>query len=157
MDVVAVHGAVLDDAEESEVVGPGHGHEAAAGVAPDGVGEGAAGGREETELAEGGLGVELDDLGVVADDGDGTAERGGGDFGPGKVDVLPGERGELGFAIVAVVEELPLRCNGDVRHWKRIRRRSESVELGIWDQWRNMDDRFDLSMMLRRGEGGKLC
>ena len=62
MDVVAVNGAVLDDAEKSLIVGPGHADEAAAGVAPYGVGEGAAGGGEEAELAESGLGVELDDL-----------------------------------------------------------------------------------------------
>lgn len=118
MDVVAVNGAVLDDAEESEVVGPRHCDEATAGVAPDGVGEGAAGGGEEAELAEGGFGLELDDLGVVADDGDRTAERRGGDLSAGEVDVLPGERRELGLTVVAVVEELPLRRYRNVRHGK---------------------------------------
>lgn len=116
MDVVAVDSAVLDDAQERLVVGPGHSDEAAAGVAPDGVGDGAAGGREEAEFAEGGLGVELDDLGVVSDDGDRASEGSDGDLGAGEVDVLPRHRVELGLAVVAVVEELPLRGDGDIGH-----------------------------------------
>ena len=78
-------------------------------MAPDGVGEGVAGGGEEAELAEGGLGVELDDLRVVADDGDGAAEGGGGDLVAGEVHVFPPHWVELRLAVVAVVEELPLR------------------------------------------------
>lgn len=85
-------------------------------MAPDGVGEGAARGGEEAELTEGGLSVELHDLGVVADDGDGAAEGRGGDLGPGEVHVLPRHRVELWLAVVAVVEELPLRRDGDVGH-----------------------------------------
>lgn len=85
-------------------------------MAPDGVGEGAARGREEAELAEGGLGMELDDLGVVADDGDRAAEGRNGNLGAGEVDVLPRHRVELGLAVVAVVEELPFRGDGDIGH-----------------------------------------
>lgn len=78
-------------------------------MAPHGVGEEVAGGGEEAELAEGGLGVKLDDLGVVTDDGDGAAEGSGGDLVACEVDVLPPHWVELGLAVVAVVEELPLR------------------------------------------------
>lgn len=38
-EVVAVDGAVLDDADEGLVVGPGHADEATAGAVPDGGGE----------------------------------------------------------------------------------------------------------------------
>jgi len=66
--------------------------------------------------------VELDDLGVVSDDGNRPAEWRDSDLGAGEVDVLPRHRVELGLAVVAVVEELPLRGDGDIGHggggWK---------------------------------------
>lgn len=118
MDGVTVNGAVLDDADEGLVVGPGEANEAAARVLPDGVGEEEAGGVEDAELAEGGLSVELDDLGVVADEGDGTAEGGAGDLVAAQVDVLPPHRlVELGLAVVPVAQELPLRGHRHVRHF----------------------------------------
>lgn len=80
MDVVAVNGAVLSNADQRLVVGPGHSDETAARVLPDSFGDLDAGGVEDSELPEGGLGVELDDLGVVADYGDGPAEGGTSDL-----------------------------------------------------------------------------
>lgn len=116
VDVVAVDGPVLDDAGEDLVLGPRHADEAAAGVLPDGLGDEDACGVEDTELAKGGLGVELDDLGVVSDDGDGAAEGGAGDLVASEVDVSPLHGVELRLAVVSVVEELPLRCYREVRH-----------------------------------------
>lgn len=124
VEIVAVDGAVLDDAGEGLVVGPGHADKAAAGVLPDGLGEEDAGGVEDAELAEGGLGVELDDLGVVADDGDRTAERRAGDSVAAEVHVAPAHSVELGLAVVPVVEELPLGGDRDVRHRRRRRKRN---------------------------------
>lgn len=124
VEIVAVDGAVLDDAGEGLVVGPGHADEAAAGVLPDGLGEEDAGGVKDAELAEGGLGVELDDLGVVADDGDRTAERSAGDSVAAEVHVAPAHSVELGLAVVPVVEELPLGGDRDVRHRRRRRKRN---------------------------------
>lgn len=88
-------------------------------MAPDGVGEGLTGGGEEAEFAEGGLAVELDDLGVVTDDGERAAEGGGGEFVASEVDVAPAHWVELGLTVVAVVEELPLRGYGDIGHGER--------------------------------------
>lgn len=67
-----------------------------------------AGGVEDAEFAEGGFGVELDDLGVVADDGDWAAEGSAGDFVASEIDVLPLELIELGFTVIVfVAEKLP--------------------------------------------------
>lgn len=120
VDVVSVNGAVLDDAGQGLVVGPGHADQPAAGVLPDGLGELDAGAVEDAELAEGGLGVELDDLRVVSDDGDRPAEGRAGDLVPAEVDVLPAHTVELGLAVVTVVEELPLGGDRDVRHFRRL-------------------------------------
>lgn len=109
MNVVTVDGAVLGDGNKGLGIGPGEADEAAAGVAPDGFGDLVAGGGEESEFAEGGFGVELDDFGVVADEGNGAAKGGAGDFVTGQVDVFPGEGVELGFAVVGVVQMLPFR------------------------------------------------
>lgn len=117
-DVVAVEGAVLDEAVEEEVVGPGHADEAAAGAVPGGGGEWVAGGGEDEELAARGLGEELDDLGVVADGGHGAAEWRAGDAVAGEVHpgTAPLEAVELRLPVEAVVELLPLRRDGDGRH-----------------------------------------
>lgn len=116
MDVVAVDCAVLDDADQGLVLGPGHADQASAGVFPDGFGDEDAGRVENAELSEGGFGVELDDLGVVADDGYRTAERGAGDFVAAQVDVFPSHLVELGLTVVPVVDELPLRGHRNVGH-----------------------------------------
>ena len=108
MDVVAVNGAVLDDAGEGLVIGPGHADQSSAGVFPNGLGELNASGVEDAELAESGFGVKLYDLGVVTDDGDWATEGGAGDLVTAEVDVLPAHSVELGLTVVAVVEELPL-------------------------------------------------
>lgn len=116
MDIVPEDRAVLHEADQRLVVGPRHADQPAPGVLPHGLRDQDAGGVENPELAEGGLGVELDDLGVVADHGDGAAEGGAGDLVAAEVDVLPPHRVELGLAVVAVVEEQPLRRDGHVRH-----------------------------------------
>lgn len=80
MDRVAVNGAVLDDADECLVVSPREPDQSAAGVLPDSVSDRVACRIEDAELAEGGLCIELDDLGVVADESDGTAKWRAGDL-----------------------------------------------------------------------------
>lgn len=89
VDVIAVDGAVLDNADEDLIIGPGHADKAAAWAVPDGGGEGATGGVEDEELAAGGLGVELDNLGIVADGRDGAAKGCSGDTVAGEVDAAP--------------------------------------------------------------------
>lgn len=90
MVTVPIHRPVLSYANEDLVVGPGHADQPATGVFPDGLGDLDAGAVEDPELTEGGLGVELDYLGIVADDGDRAAERGAGDLVAAEVDlVLP--------------------------------------------------------------------
>lgn len=116
VDVVAVDGTVLDYAEQGLVIGPGHADQAAAWVLPDGFGDEEARGVENAELAEGGLGVKLDNLGVVANDGDWTAERGAGHLVAGQVDVFPSHLVELGLAVVSVVDELPFGGHRYVGH-----------------------------------------
>jgi hypothetical protein len=89
----------------------------------------ARGGKEE-EAAAGRLGVELDDLRVVADSGNRSAEGGGSDDVGGEIEAAnhgtasagggrgggwggPRERGvECDAAVEAVGEEVPLRRNG---------------------------------------------
>lgn len=86
-------------------------------MVPGDGGEGDAGGVEDEELAAGGLGVELDDLRIVADGGDGAAEGGACDAEAREVHAgAPLEGVELGLAVVAVVEELPLRRHGHRLH-----------------------------------------
>lgn len=116
VDIVRIDGTILDDTNEYLIVGPGHSNEAPSGAVPYGGGEGAAGGVEDKEFAASGLGVELNDLGVVADGSDGSTERGSRDAVAGEVDATPlhGVDGEL--AVEAVVQELPLPGDGDGRH-----------------------------------------
>lgn len=83
---------------------------------PHGLRDQDAGRVENPELAERGLGVQLDDLRVVPDHGDGAAEGGAGDLVAAEVNVLPTHLVELGLAVVAVVQEQPLRRDGYVRH-----------------------------------------
>lgn len=75
-----------------------------------------AGGIEDSELSKSRFSVELDDLGIVSNDGDWTAIRGASKLVAIKVDVFPFHGVDLWFAVVAVVEELPLRCD---RHRRR--------------------------------------
>nr|POE46158.1 hypothetical protein CFP56_68618 [Quercus suber] len=63
--------------------------QATIGVLANDVGERNADGVEEPELSECGLGVELDDLGIVAAESDQTAEWGVGDFVVAEIDVPP--------------------------------------------------------------------
>ena len=58
-------------------------------VLPNEVGERNANGVEGPELLECGLGVELDDLGIVVAESDRTAEWGVGDFVAAEIDVPP--------------------------------------------------------------------
>lgn len=111
MNVVPIDRAVLDDADKGLIIHPRHANEASAGVFPDGLSDLDARGVEDAEFAEGGFGVELDDLGIVADHGDWTTEGCAGDLVAAEVDVFPLHLVELGLTIVAVVEELPLRGN----------------------------------------------
>lgn len=76
MDIVPVDSTILSNADQRLVVCPGHADEAAARVLPDGFSYGDTGGVEYAELADGGFGVELDDLVVIADNGNGAAEGG---------------------------------------------------------------------------------
>lgn len=116
VDIVRVDGAILDDTDEYLIVGPGHSNKAAAGAVPYGGGEGATGSVEDEEFAASGLGVELNDLGVVADSSDGATEGGGGNAVAGEVDATPlhGVDGKL--AVEPVVQELPLPGDGYGRH-----------------------------------------
>lgn len=68
------------------------------------------------ELAAGGLGVELHDLGIVADGRDRAAKGGAGHAVAGEVHAAPLHGVDLKLAVVAVVEELPLRRDSDGRH-----------------------------------------
>ncbi|KAF3945219.1 hypothetical protein CMV_028395 [Castanea mollissima] len=78
-------------------------------VLPNNVGEGNAGGVEEAELSERRLGVELDDLEIVADESDRIVEWGAGDFVEVEIDVPPLHRVvEFWFPIITVAEKLPL-------------------------------------------------
>lgn len=114
------------------VVGPREADEAAAGAVPEGGGDGDAGGVEDEELAASGLGVELDDLGVVSNGGDRTAEGSAGDAVAGEVHArAPLEGVELGLAVVAIEEELPLRRHGDCRHDCLRRWRLETLDLDL--------------------------
>ena len=63
--------------------------QATAGVLPNDVGERNTDGVERPKLSECGLGVELDDLGIVAAESDGTIEWGVGDFVVAEIDVPP--------------------------------------------------------------------
>nr|POE54848.1 hypothetical protein CFP56_42019 [Quercus suber] len=63
--------------------------QATAGVLPNDVGERNADGVEELELSKCGLGVKLDDLGIVAAESDRTAKWGVGDFIAAEIDVPP--------------------------------------------------------------------
>lgn len=125
VDVVPESRAVLHEADERLVVGPRHADQPPPGVLPHGLRDQDARGVENPELPERGLGVQLDDLRVVPDHGDGAAEGGAGDLVAAEVDVPPPHRVQLGLAVVAVVEEQPLRRDGHVRHG-RARRRGES-------------------------------
>ncbi|KAF3945221.1 hypothetical protein CMV_028395 [Castanea mollissima] len=82
-------------------------------VLPNNVGEGNAGGVEEAELSERRLGVELDDLEIVADESDRIVEWGAGDFVEVEIDVPPLHRVvEFWFPIITVAEKLPLGNGG---------------------------------------------
>lgn len=119
MNVVAINGAVLNDTDQSMIVAPRQADQATAGVLPNDVGERNAGGVEEAELSQCGLGVELDDLGIVADESDRTAEWRAGDFVAAEIDVPPLHRVvEFRFPVVTVAEKLPLGGHRHVGHRK---------------------------------------
>ena len=71
------------------IVTPRQTDQATVGVLPNDVGERNADGVKGPELLECGLGVELDDLGIVAAESDRTAEWGVGDFVAAEIDVPP--------------------------------------------------------------------
>lgn len=83
---------------------------------PDCLAEEMSSGTEDAELPLGRFAAELDDLGIVSDDGDGAAEGCAGDLVAVELYVLPAHSVDFGLTVVAVVEELPLRGNRDVRH-----------------------------------------
>ena len=71
------------------IVTPRQTNQATVGVLLNDVGERNADGVEGSELSECGLGVELDDHGIVAAESDRTAEWGVGDFVAVEIDVPP--------------------------------------------------------------------
>lgn len=95
------------------IVGPREPYETAAGVPPHGFRDLDTGGVEDSEFSEGGFGVELDDLGVVADDRDWAAEGGAGEFVAAQINVFPFHGVESRFPVVAVAEREPLGGDSD--------------------------------------------
>ena len=79
----------LNDTDQILIVTPRQTDQATAGVLSNDVGERNADGVEGPELLECGLGVELDDLGIIAAESDRTAEWGVGDFVAAEIDVPP--------------------------------------------------------------------
>ena len=79
----------LNDTDQSMIVTPRQTDQATTWVLQNDIGERNADGVEGPELLECGLGVELDDLGIVAAESDRTAEWGVGDFVAAEIDVPP--------------------------------------------------------------------